>query len=105
MCMIEEVLVNNLGGLNLSRKSVVRLTDHPDMTSAVYHGRKTTTQQQQCLYQVYFYTTCMFILDLIQKVHLKGSFAVSRAAFPHMKKQNYGRLVLGKILRSAVGKV
>ena len=24
---------------------MVRLTDCPDMTSAVYHGRKTTTQQ------------------------------------------------------------
>ena len=41
-----EVLVNCLGGLSLSRKSVVRLTDRPDMISAVYPGRKTTTQQQ-----------------------------------------------------------
>ena len=39
------ILVNRLGGLNLPRKSVVRLTDRPDMTIAVYHGRKTTTQQ------------------------------------------------------------
>ena len=43
---VQEVLVNCLGGLSLPRKSVVRLTDHPDMTIAVYHGRKTTTQQQ-----------------------------------------------------------
>ena len=43
---VHEVLVNRLGGLYLPRKSVVRLTDHPDMTSAVYRGRKTTTQQQ-----------------------------------------------------------
>ena len=42
-----EVLVNRLGGLSLPRKSVVRLTDHPDMTLDVYHGRKTTMQQQQ----------------------------------------------------------
>ena len=40
-----EVLVNRLGGLSLSRKSVVRLTDRPDMTLDVYRGRKTTTQQ------------------------------------------------------------
>ena len=29
---MHEVLVNRLGGLSLPRKSVVRLTDHPDMT-------------------------------------------------------------------------
>ena len=43
---MHEVLVNRLGGLNLPKKSVVRLTDHPDMTLDVYRGRKTTTQQQ-----------------------------------------------------------
>ena len=42
-----KVLVNRLGGLSLPRKSVVRLTDRPDMTLDVYRGRKTTTQQQQ----------------------------------------------------------
>ena len=42
-----EVLVNRLGGLSLPRKSVVRLTDRPDMTLDVYRGRKTTMQQQQ----------------------------------------------------------
>ena len=44
---MHEVLVNRLGGLSLPRKSVVRLTDRPDMTLDVYHGRKTTIQQQQ----------------------------------------------------------
>ena len=43
---VHEVLVNRLGGLSLPRKSVVRLTDCPDMTLDVYRGRKTTTQQQ-----------------------------------------------------------
>ena len=42
-----EELVNGIGGLSLPRKSVVRLTDHPDMTLDVYSGRKTTIQQQQ----------------------------------------------------------
>ena len=45
---MHEVLVNRLGGLSLPRKSVVRLTDRPDMTLDVYRGRKTTMQQQQC---------------------------------------------------------
>ena len=46
---VHEVLVNRLGGLSLPRKSVVRLTDRPDMTLDVYRGRKTTMQQQQQL--------------------------------------------------------
>ena len=42
---MHEVLVNRLGGLSLPKKSVVRLTDRPDMTLDVYRGRKTTNQQ------------------------------------------------------------
>ena len=38
---------NRLGGLSLPRKSVVRLTDRPDMTLDAYRGRKATMQQQQ----------------------------------------------------------
>ena len=44
---MHEVQVNRLGGLSLPRKSVVRLTDCPDMTLDVYRGRETTIQQQQ----------------------------------------------------------
>ena len=44
---VHEVLVNRLGGLSLPRKSVVRLTDRPDMNLDVYRGCKTITQQQQ----------------------------------------------------------
>ena len=36
-----------LGDLSLPGKSVVRLTDRPDLTLDVYRGRKTTMQQQQ----------------------------------------------------------
>ena len=42
---MHEVLVNRLGGLSLPRKSVVRLTDRPEITLNVYRGRKTKTQQ------------------------------------------------------------
>ena len=45
LCRI--VRANRLGGLSLPRKSVVRLTDRPDMTLDVYRGRKTTMQHQQ----------------------------------------------------------
>ena len=53
---MHEVLVNRLGGLSLPRKSVVRLTDRPDMTLDVYRGRKTTIQpiQQQQLNILWF---------------------------------------------------
>ena len=44
---VHEVPVNRLGRLSLPRKSVVRLTDRPDMTLDVYRGRKATLQQQQ----------------------------------------------------------
>ena len=44
---MHEILVNHLGGLSLPRKSVVRLTDRPDMTLDVYRGRKTTMQQNK----------------------------------------------------------
>ena len=44
---VHAILVNRLGGsLSLPRKSLVRLTDRPDMTLDVYRGRKTTMQQQ-----------------------------------------------------------
>ena len=50
---MHEVLVNRLGGLSLPRKSVVRITDRPDMTLDVYRGRKTTMQQQQNITVIY----------------------------------------------------
>ena len=53
---MHEVLVNRLGGLSLPRKSVIRLTDRPDMTLDVYRGRKTTNQQQQHIFDVSFFT-------------------------------------------------
>ena len=43
---VHEVLVNRLGSLSLPRKSVVRLTEHPDITLNVCRGRKTTIQLQ-----------------------------------------------------------
>ena len=47
---VHEVLVSRLGGLRLPRKSVLRLTDRPDMTSAFYRERKITTQKKTVLY-------------------------------------------------------
>ena len=68
---MHEVLVNRLGGLSLPRKSVVRLTDRPDMTLDVYRGRKTTIQYNgpnggQCLAVLY----CRSVWSLL--CHLAG---------------------------------
>ena len=46
---MHEVLGNRLGGLSLPMKSVVRLTDRPDMTLDVYRGTTQQQQQSQCL--------------------------------------------------------
>ncbi|XP_037934559.1 peroxisomal multifunctional enzyme type 2-like [Teleopsis dalmanni] len=32
--------------------------------------------------------------DFVHDVHLKGSFKCTQAAFPYMKKQNYGRIIM-----------
>ena len=53
----------------MPRKSVFRLTDHPDMTLDVYLGRKTTTEQQQ---------QYVLLLDFIS---LKLSFRPSTANY------------------------
>ena len=53
---MHEVLVNCIGGLSLPRKSVVRLTDRPDMALDVYRGRK-----QQCNNnKIFFYLPLLF---------------------------------------------
>ena len=64
---MHKVLANRLGGLNLPRKSVVRLTDCPDMTLDVYPGHKTTVQQQPILGLV---LQGMFPVRVVP--HLKG---------------------------------
>ena len=32
--------------------------------------------------------------DLVHRVHLRGAFLVTKAAWPHMKKQRYGRIIM-----------
>jgi NADP-dependent 3-hydroxy acid dehydrogenase YdfG len=35
-----------------------------------------------------------YVTDLIQDVHLKGAFKTTQAAWPHFRKQNYGRVIV-----------
>ena len=46
------VPVDRLGGLSLPRNSVVRSTDHPDMTIAVYRGGMDVKQQDNIIKSV-----------------------------------------------------
>ena len=66
---MHEVLVNRLGGLSLPRKSVVRLTDRPDMTLDVYRRRKTTAQHHQITRQLF--SRNVVVVDLLFYVHGK----------------------------------
>ena len=76
---MHEVLVNRLGGLSLPRKSVVRLTDRPDMTLDVYRGRKTTMQQQQQHQSVIDYSIAarkaLRFIDTFEIVELDSLFS------------------------------
>ena len=49
---VHEELGNRLGGLSLPKKSVVWLTDRPDMTLDIYRGRKTTTRKNRPQVQI-----------------------------------------------------
>ena len=75
---MHEVLVNRLGGLSLSRKSVVRLTDRPDVTLDVYCGRKTTIQQQQQILDIRALDFCSSLV-----IHSPvGNFHILRLKLP-----------------------
>ena len=73
---MHEVLVNRLGGLSLPRKSVVRLTDHPDMTLDVYRGRKATIQQETAdqLHRSTGYTYLMLMVTSPCECSFQGKF-------------------------------
>ena len=58
---------NRLGGLSLPRKSVVRLTDRPDMTLDVYRGRKTTMQQQKFFQDLDTLPVSQIILNVFKR--------------------------------------
>ena len=75
---MHEVLINRLIGLSLLRKSVVRLTDRPDMTLDVYRGRETTIQQQQQSLSVAYYAN--------RKIILFFSNIIPHSLKPHPRK-------------------
>uniref|UniRef100_A0A672Z3Y9 Peroxisomal multifunctional enzyme type 2 n=1 Tax=Sphaeramia orbicularis TaxID=375764 RepID=A0A672Z3Y9_9TELE len=50
----------------------------------------------QCFFciNIYFSFILLSTPDLIHRVHLRGSFLVTRAAWNHMKKQKFGRIIM-----------
>ena len=67
---MHEVLVNRLGDLSLPRKSVVRLTDRPDMTLDVYCGRKNNNATTTTKIDTRSGHILSFLLPLIQEGQL-----------------------------------
>ena len=61
----------HLGGLNLPGKSVVRLTDRPDMTLDVYRARKTTT------------TTNHSTKAPLKTLYMKNTFKLTLSSMSH----------------------
>ena len=41
--------------------------------------------------------------DLVHRVHLRGAFKVTRAAWPHMRKQNYGKIIMTSSTSGVLG--
>ena len=78
---MHEVLVNRLGGLSLPRKSVVRLTDRPDMTLDVYRGRKTTIQYNTYPFAIVRALNCLMVQD-------RWNFLVLQRLILHLKVQD-----------------
>ena len=108
---VREVLVNRLGGLSPPRKSVVRLTDRPDMTLDVYCGRKTTMQQQQTAFHQSFDIPCLkpgrvaqSVGHLTRKSGVLGSipglatYIVSPSAFSRRAVVSYWRKYVHEVL-------
>ena len=65
------VLVNHIG-LSLPRNSVIRSADHPNVTIAVYYGRKATAQQQNSTGANSF---------LYESTHMKKDSKTDRVAY------------------------
>ena len=71
---MHEVLLNRLGGLSLPEKSVVRITDRPDTTFDVYHGRKTIQQYNisRLSFFIFIFLLSGKLSDIDRNLVLKG---------------------------------
>ena len=97
---MHEVLVNRLGGLSLPRKSVVRLTDRPDLTLDVYRGRKTTMQQQQQFISQLM--ACMLVLCLDSKILLPKGVTQFIKGFKNWDTKRLPYLTLKIVVTGAI---
>ena len=86
---MHEVLVNRLGGLSLPRKSVVRLTDRPDMTLDVYRGRKTTMQQYFVIRQLRFTDFMIFLSLYMGLTHDTWHIHMDKLISPSLSKNRF----------------
>ena len=81
---MHEVLVNRLAGLSLPRKSVVRLTDRPDMTLDVYRGLQINKSNQQPISSDLIFLLCLVSQLTIVKCNIGGKTKTVRKPFLQM---------------------
>ncbi len=72
--MIADIVINNAGILR--DKAFVNMTDND------WGGWMDCDDDDSCY------------LDLIHQIHLKGAYAVTRAAWPYLRQQKYGRVIV-----------
>ena len=90
---MHEVLVNCLGGLSLPKKSVVRLTDCPDMTIDVYHGRKTTTTDMTREGSDQTANMCSLINTFTcHQCHIVGNHMIGHSSILQIPRNNLGMI-------------
>lgn len=82
-----DIVVNNAGILR--DRSFARIGDND-------WGEKNFCLKKKCCFPkayvfLYFFSR---LIDLIHRVHVKGSFKTTQAAWPHFRKQNYGRIIM-----------
>lgn len=80
-----DIVINNAGILR--DKSFAKLSD-------LDWGTYLFDCKQLQMYLLLNIHKIFFISDLIHRVHLKGSFKTTQAAWPYFKKQKYGRIIM-----------
>ena len=91
--VLHEVLVNRLGGLS-PRKSVVRLTDRPDMTLDIYRGCKSKMQQCNNVTPIFRARHCMKFFSIsIQSLKFHQCLRCIHLA--HMQQNDFPFCVVG----------